>query len=158
MPEEANREAGVEYRPVTFFGGRAGDDERLYADTVSWRRRPLRDLVREKLVAVPERKKLSEDGTGFVDMKTPELIEKGFIKLKPEEKLSGETIVPKTKKELYKEGLITKDAYNGYVDDLRASAYRAESDPLGMKVLRGEIEKEAWLSKIEEIKRRFPKA
>ena len=39
----------------------------------------------------------------------------------------------------------------------RKSAYIAESDPLFFKVQRGEVTKQEWLNKIEEIKQRFPK-
>jgi hypothetical protein len=38
----------------------------------------------------------------------------------------------------------------------RADAYKKESDPLAFKMLRGEITKEEWEAKIEEIRNRFP--
>lgn len=38
----------------------------------------------------------------------------------------------------------------------RAIAYSQEADPLAFKMLRGEITKEEWESKIEEIRQRFP--
>ena len=38
----------------------------------------------------------------------------------------------------------------------RSSAYRAESDPLFFKLQRGEATEAEWLSKVEEIKQRFP--
>lgn len=38
----------------------------------------------------------------------------------------------------------------------RAYAYKMESDPMFFKYQRGEITKEDWLNKIEEIKQRFP--
>jgi uncharacterized membrane protein len=38
----------------------------------------------------------------------------------------------------------------------RASAYSQEADPLAFKMLRGEITKEEWEAKIEEIRQRFP--
>ena len=38
----------------------------------------------------------------------------------------------------------------------RESAYKAEADPLLFKCQRGEIEKQVWLDKIEEIKNRYP--
>jgi translation elongation factor EF-1beta len=38
----------------------------------------------------------------------------------------------------------------------RASAYKEEADPLAFKMLRGEITKEEWEAKIEEIRNRFP--
>jgi uncharacterized membrane protein len=38
----------------------------------------------------------------------------------------------------------------------RATAYSNEADPLAFKMLRGEITKEEWEMKIEEIRQRFP--
>ena len=63
----------------------------------------------------------------------------------------------KTKKEQYNEGDISKEEYNTFVDRQREAAYRQEADPLGMQVLRGELDKSEWLAKINEIKRRYPK-
>ena len=42
-------------------------------------------------------------------------------------------------------------------EDLRLKAYQAESDPLYFKWQRGEATQEEWLSKIAEIKSRYPK-
>jgi hypothetical protein len=39
----------------------------------------------------------------------------------------------------------------------RRVAYAAEADPLFFKAQRGEVEQQAWLKKIAEIKARFPK-
>lgn len=39
----------------------------------------------------------------------------------------------------------------------RKAAYKSESDSLFFKVQRGEILKDEWFNKIEEIKNRFPK-
>jgi len=39
---------------------------------------------------------------------------------------------------------------------LRQAAYVAESDPIFFKYQRGEVTKEEWLVKIEEIKTRYP--
>jgi hypothetical protein len=38
----------------------------------------------------------------------------------------------------------------------RADAYTKEADPLAFKMLRGEVTKEEWEAKVEEIKNRFP--
>jgi hypothetical protein len=38
----------------------------------------------------------------------------------------------------------------------RAAAYASEADPLAFKMLRGEITKEEWEAKIEEIRVRHP--
>ena len=106
---------------------------------------------------MPEGKKLNETGTDFVDMSEAEKVAAGLIQLKPDEKIENGYIVPKTKKELYDEGKISKEEYNRYIDDLRQAAYAREADPLGMQVLRGELDKSEWLTKIDEIKRRYPK-
>ena len=63
----------------------------------------------------------------------------------------------KTEKEKYDAGLISKEGYNAFIDKQREAAYRQEADPLGMQVLRGELDKTEWLAKIDEIKRRYPK-
>ena len=63
----------------------------------------------------------------------------------------------KTEKEQYDAGLISKEEYNAYIDRLRGTAYQQEADPLGMQVLRGELDKTEWLAKIAEIKQRYPK-
>lgn len=39
----------------------------------------------------------------------------------------------------------------------RARAYAAEADPLFFKWQRGEIDRDEWIAKVEEIKARFPK-
>jgi hypothetical protein len=46
---------------------------------------------------------------------------------------------------------------NAIHEELRANAYREESDPLFFKYQRGEIEQQVWLDKIAEIKARYPK-
>ena len=63
----------------------------------------------------------------------------------------------KTTEELFAEGKISTEEYNAHIDRVRQSAYQQEADPLGFKVLRGEIEKTEWLEKIAEIKKRYPK-
>jgi len=40
---------------------------------------------------------------------------------------------------------------------LRATAYRAEADPLYFKAQRGEATNDEWLAKVAEIKARYPK-
>jgi hypothetical protein len=59
--------------------------------------------------------------------------------------------VPRSAQEL------TPQQQNERADRLRAAAYRNESDPLGMKFLRGEVTKEEWKAKIAEIRERYPK-
>ena len=63
----------------------------------------------------------------------------------------------KTEREKFDDGLISKEEYNAFIDRRREAAYRQEADPLGMQVLRGELDKSEWLAKIAEIKRRYPK-
>ena len=107
---------------------------------------------------MPEGKKLNEAGTDFVDMTGAEKVSAGLIQLKVDEKIEGGYIVKKSKKELYDEGKLSKEEYNLYIDNLRQAAYRQEADPLGMQVMRGDIDKAVWLAKIAEIKQRYPKA
>ena len=41
-------------------------------------------------------------------------------------------------------------------EGIRLQSYRDESDPLFFKYQRGEIDKQVWLDKVEEIKNRWP--
>ncbi|MGP1443880.1 hypothetical protein [Treponema sp.] len=152
----------TEKEGVTYFYGKniqanIGDDIRMYTDLQAGNKKPLTQLVEEGLVPVPEGKKLNEAGTDFVDMSEAEKLTAGLIQLKADEKIEGEHIVKKTKKEQYDAGLISKEEYNAYIDRLRGAAYQQEADPLGMQVMRGDIDKDVWLAKIAEIKQRYPK-
>jgi hypothetical protein len=42
------------------------------------------------------------------------------------------------------------------IGGLRKEAYREESDPLFFEYQRGDVEKEKWLAKVQEIKERYP--
>lgn len=152
-----NKKAEIEYRIIENCKVNIGDDVRLYSNLDKGILKPLKTLIAERLVAIPEGKKLNDDGTEFVDMTDTDRVKAGVIQLKSDEKIEGDYIIKKTKKELYDAGLIGKDEYNAYIDELRAAAYSKEADPLGMQVLRGDIKKEEWLKKIEEIKKRYPK-
>ena len=156
IPEKDN--PAIEYRIVENCAANIGDDIRLYTDLQAGTKKPLAQLVKEGLVPVPEGKKLNETGTDFVDMTEAEKVTAGLIQLRPDEKIEGDYIVRKTEKELYQEGLISKDEYNAYIDRQREAAYRQEADPLGMQVMRGDIDRSEWLAKIAEIKQRYPKA
>ncbi|MEL3907900.1 MAG: hypothetical protein P1P64_02665 [Treponemataceae bacterium] len=134
-----------------------GDDIRIYSDIKKGIKKPLSQLVDEELVKVPEGKKLNEAGDDFVDMTDVEKVRVGLLKLEPTQKIDGDFIIEKSKKELYDDGIITADEYNAYISQMRESAYRAESDKLGLQVLRSEVEKDEWLEKIAEIKKRYPK-
>ena len=156
MPKE--KQLGTDYLIVErLSSANTGDDVRLYSDVETGTRKPLTQLVKEGLVSVPEGKKLNEAGTDFEDMTEAEKITAGLIQLKADEKIENGYIVPKTKKELYDEGKISKEEYNLSIDELRQAAYAREADPLGMQVLRGELDKSKWLGKIAEIKQRYPK-
>ena len=152
----------TEKEGVTYFYGKniqanIGDDVRVYTDLQAGTKKPLAQLVEEGLVPVPEGKKLNEAGTDFEDMSEAEKVAAGLIQLKADEKIEGDYIVKKTEKEKYDAGITSKEEYNAYIDRLRGSAYQQESDPLGMQVMRGDIDKAVWLEKIAEIKKRYPK-
>ena len=148
---------GITYIYGSNFQANIGDDIRMYSDIQAGIKKPIAQLVKEGLVSVPEGKKLNEAGTDFVDMTEAEKVSAGLIQLKADEKIEGDCIVKKSKKELYDEGKLSKEEYNLYIDNLRQAAYRQEADPLGMQVMRGEVEKTEWLAKIAEIKQRYPK-
>ena len=155
IPEKNN--PAIEYRIVENCAANIGDDVRLYTDLQTGIKKPLAQLVKEGLVPVPEGKKLNEAGTDFVDMTDAEKVAAGLIQLKADEKVEGTYIVKKTEKEQYDAGLISKEEYNAYIDYQREAAYRQEADPLGMQVMRGDIDRSEWLAKIAEIKQRYPK-
>ncbi len=155
MPENKNPE--IEYREVMDLKAAIGDDVRFYSDFDKGIKKPLKQLVKEKLVAIPEGKKFNKTGDDFVDMTEAEKVKAGLRKLSKREKLDGDNIVQKCEKELYDDGIITAEAYNAYIDTMRETAYKSETDKLGLQVLRGEYPKEEWLEKITEIKKRYPK-
>ena len=148
---------GVTYVYGTNIQANVGDDFRFYEDVITGKKKNLKTLIAEKLVQIPEGKKLNTDETDFEDMSEAEKVEAGLKTLKDDEKIEGDYVVKKTKKELYDDGLIKKEEFNLYIDEIRQAAYNREADPLGMQVLRGDIKKEEWLEKIEEIKKRYPK-
>lgn len=149
---------GVMYFYGNHIQANIGDDIRMYTDLQAGTKKPLTQLIKEGLVPVPEGKKLNEAGTDFVDMTDAEKVSAGLIQLKTDEKIEGDYIVKKTAKEKYNAGLISKEEYNAFIDKQRETAYRQEADALGMQVLRGELDKAEWLTKIAEIKKRYPKA
>ena len=155
MPEKKNQE--IEYRIIENCAANIGDDVRMYADIQAGIKKPLRQLIEEGLVSVPEGKKLNAAGLGFDDMNEAEKVAAGLRTLSDDEKIEGGHIVKKTEKEKYDAGLISKEEYNAYIDRQREAAYRQEADPLGMQVMRGELDKAVWLAKIAEIKERYPK-
>ena len=155
MPEK--HDPAIEYRIVENCAANIGDDIRLYTDLQAGTKKPLAQLVKEGLVPVLEGKKLNETGTDFEDMSEAEKVAAGLIQLKADEKVEGAYVVKKTEKEKYNAGLISKEEYNAYIDRQREAAYRQEADPLGMQVMRGDIDRSEWLAKIAEIKQRYPK-
>ena len=148
---------GITYLYGKNIQANIGDDIRMYSDIQTGIKKPLAQLVKEGLVPVPEGKKLNEAGTDFVDMTEAEKVAAGLIQLKADEKVEGAYVVKKTEKEQYDAGLISKEEYNAYIDRQREAAYRQEADPLGMQVMRGDIDRSEWLAKIAEIKQRYPK-
>lgn len=147
----------VTYIYGTNIQANVGDDFRFYENIITGKKKSLKTLIAENLVQIPEGKKLNTDGTDFEDMSEAEKVEAGLKPLKDDEKIENGQIVPKTKKELYDEGKLSKEEYNLYIDELRQSAYAREADPLGMMFMRGDVEKSVWLEKIAEIKNRYPK-
>lgn len=148
---------GITYIYASNIQANIGDDVRMYEDVITGKKKSLKKLVEENLIQPPEGKKLNEAGTDFKDMTEAEKVEAGLKTLKDDEKIENGQIVPKTKKELYDEGKLSKEEYNAYIDELRQAAYSRETDPLGMQVLRGDLDKAVWLEKIAEIKKRYPK-
>ncbi|QSH93650.1 hypothetical protein C5O78_01000 [Treponema phagedenis] len=155
MPEP--KEPDIEYRIIDGCSVNIGDDVRMYADLDKGVLKPLKTLVDEKLIEVPEGKKINDEGTEFIDMTEADKVNAGLVALQADEKLEGDVIVKKTQEELYAEGVISKEEYNTYIDGLREAEYRSETDKLGLEVLRGELDKSVWLEKIAEIKKRYPK-
>ena len=151
------KKEGITYIYGANFQANIGDDIRMYTDLQAGTKKPLAQLVKEGFVPVPEGTKLNEAGTDFENMTEAEKVAAGLIQLKADEKIEGAYIVRKTEKELYQEGLLSREEYNAYIDRQREAAYRQEADPLGMQAMRGDIDKAEWLAKIAEIKQRYPK-
>lgn len=53
--------------------------------------------------------------------------------------------------------VVNTELHNKVMDGLRASAFSLESDPLYFKEQRGEVPEGTWVSKVAEIRSRFPK-
>ena len=155
MPKAKN--PAIEYLIVENCKVNIGDDIRIYEDIPTGKKKSFKTLVEENLIQIPKGKKLNATGTDFENMTEVEKVEAGLRTLEDDEKIEGDCIVKKTNKELYNEGKLSKEEYNMYIDELRKIAYSREADPLGMQVLRGDVEKSIWLEKIEEIKNRYPK-
>lgn len=64
-------------------------------------------------------------------------------------------IYTKTAEELLSEEMALTAAREVANKQLRADAYRNESDPLFFKWQRGEIDKQVWLDKVAEIKTKY---
>lgn len=148
---------GITYIYAPNIQANIGDDVRMYEDLITGKKKSLKQLVEENLIQLPEGKKLNAAGTDFEDMSEAEKVAAGLIQLKADEKVEGAYVVKKTEKEQYDAGLISKEEYNAYIDRQREAAYRQEADPLGMQVMRGDIDRSEWLAKIAEIKQRYPK-
>ena len=85
----------------------------------------------------------------------------GLVTLRPEQKVDNGVIRYRTPEEMVEAGIMTQEQMNSmtnsFIDMRRKEAYAYESDPLFFKYQRGEITKEEWLAKVEEIKTRYPK-
>lgn len=92
-----------------------------------------------------------------VIMTRVERIKAGEEELPDDMKLEDDTIVFKTKDELFSEGKLTVDEYNKRVDGERLLRYQAETDPMAMMYLRGECTKEEWLTAMDKIRAELPK-
>lgn len=57
----------------------------------------------------------------------------------------------------WEEEVLTQEEINAINEQLRADAYRNESDPLFFKAQRNEATMEEWIAKVTEIKTRYPK-
>jgi hypothetical protein len=77
--------------------------------------------------------------TPLVEIKPTEIIETQTYRLKTQEEKDNE---------IHQRTESNKQA--------RVQAYREESDPLFFKSERGEITREEWLAKVEEIRSRYP--
>ena len=155
MPKVKNSE--IEYLVIENCEVNIGDDIRIYENLLTGKKKSLKTLVTENLIQAPKGKKLNKSGTDFEEMSEAEMVKAGLRTLKDDEKIEGDYLIKKTNKELYNEGRLSKEEYNLYIDELRQADYAREADPLGMQVIRGDVEKSVWLEKIEEIKNRYPK-
>ncbi|MGP1414483.1 MAG: hypothetical protein ACTTJ6_00930 [Treponema sp.] len=145
MPETKNPE--IEYLIIENYEVNIGDDIRIYEDIKTGKKKNLKALVEEKLIQIPEGKKLNKDGIEFEEMTESEMVKAGLKALKDDEKIEGDYIIKKTNKELYDEGKLSSKEYNLHIDELRQRAYAKEADPLCVQFVRGDIEKEEWLKK-----------
>lgn len=67
-----------------------------------------------------------------------------------------QTIISQGEEDLIKSSSATRGEQNAFIEMNRSLAYSSESDPLFFKWQRGEIEKQDWLDKVQEIKLRYP--
>ena len=84
---------------------------RVYENIEAGTKKPLVQLLNEGLIVAPHGKKLNKTGTDFIDLSEAEKVEVGLLVLKDDEKVENGYIVPKSKKELYDEGKLSKEEY-----------------------------------------------
>lgn len=95
---------------------------------------------------------------GIIRPKTKiELYETKVEEIPQGQKIVGKELVAKTFEEQLTDNEITIDQYNEIMTEQRRQAYIFESDGLFFKSQRGEIDKQIWLDKVNEINIRFPK-
>ncbi len=150
---------GITITELKSYQPQENEDIRIYSDLTNGIKKPLAQLIEESFEEIPKGKKLNADGSDFEDMTEAEKWEAGLITLEPTQYLDDDADYPrsKTQEELLETGLITKDEYNEHVSNLRRYAFQNEADPLFYKWQRGEIEKQEWITKVKEIKNRYPK-
>jgi len=147
----------IQQIPNEYFQGKIGNDIREFDSNYEFL--PLQE--RKDFVTIPEGKKI--ENNKFVDVTLKEQIDTGIKILEPKEIYDEQNniIRERTVDELVEIQLLTiEEASKIKLDNchlLRKSAYLNESDGLFFDYQRGEIEKSVWISKIEEIKIRFPK-
>lgn len=98
-----------------------------------WNRRPMEELVKDRLVTPPEGM-VWENGD-WRQATDKELVDAGRKTVGEREKLVGETVVSKSQEELYNEGLLTDGEANAYVERTRL-ARLSEIDAESIKYLR----------------------
>jgi hypothetical protein len=137
-------------------GVRKNDDIRIYDK--DWKKRPLADIVKEKLVEVPKGKKVDKTKNEFVEMTIKEKIDSGDIVLQPYEKYDTVTkkIIPKTWKEKVDESLATYEEYLSQVIRPYRNSLLNEADLIYCNPERWysytEAEKQKWSKYKQELK------
>jgi hypothetical protein len=120
------------------------DGKRLIVENQKWQIIDLdKTLIKESGIIRPKTQ-IEKYKTGV------EEIPKGY-------KIVDKELTQKTLDEQLKDGDITREDYNNIMLNSRSQSYISESDGLFFDYQRGEIDKQIWLDKVNEIKLRYPK-